>query len=78
METQQGYAIVADGRYRLRNSVEYQQKLHELRAAIVRQYATEVAQTRGLRRIMVRWRMWCDVRAARQQLAPDHALYLIR
>jgi hypothetical protein len=63
--------IVVDGEMRLRESPEFQAKLHALRESIRARHAAELSSATFFRCCIIRWQMAREYRRERRQIVPS-------
>ena len=68
--------FIADGQRQLKATPEYRQQVAEIRQRVWAQYQAEFAHATFVRRSILRWRIWREIRTACADLAPTRALYL--
>ncbi len=68
--------FIPEGRELLREEEWYREKEREIREAVERKYASQLASAGFLDRCLLEVTMWREIRRKAQELAPKDGLYL--
>jgi retron-type reverse transcriptase len=70
--------IVVGGQQRIRRAQHYRDAVQRIRAQVWDTHCDELSHASLWQHLLIRWKIWREIRRGCKRLAPDHALYLTR